>query len=94
MMEDNDEGENDENYPVNPEYGDTAMEENEEEEPEERASDVPADYLGQVITDAKIDCESEMERAKLERMLDDHKKLYPNYEDGQKKLGSTLELLQ
>jgi hypothetical protein len=34
MMEDNDEGENDENYPVNPEYGDTAME------------DVPANDLG------------------------------------------------
>jgi hypothetical protein len=28
-------------------------------------------------------------------MLDDHKKLlYPNCEDGKKKLGSTLELLQ
>jgi hypothetical protein len=38
---------------------------------------------------------SEKEREKLERMLDDHKKnLYPNCEDGQKKLGSMLELLQ
>ena len=32
---------------------------------------------------------------KFEQMLDDHKKLlYPNCEDGHKKLGSTLELLQ
>jgi hypothetical protein len=71
------------------------MEDNEEEEGEERASDMPADDLGQVIVDAQIDCESEKEMEKLERMLDDHKKdLYPNCEDGQKKLGSTLELLQ
>jgi hypothetical protein len=71
------------------------MEDNEEEEGEERESDVPADDLGQVIVDAHIDCKSEKEREKLERMLDDHKKnLYPNCKDGQKKLGSTLELLQ
>jgi hypothetical protein len=72
------------------------MEDNqEEEEGEERASNVPADNLGQVIVDAQIDYKSEKEREKLEHMLDDHKKnLYPNCEDGQKKLGSTLELLQ
>jgi hypothetical protein len=73
------------------------MEDNEEEEEEgeERASDVSANDLGQVIVDAQIDSESEKEREKLEHMLDDHKKnLYPNCEDGQKKLGSTLELLQ
>ena len=45
--------------------------------------------------DAQINCGSENERLKLERMLEDHKKLlYPNCEDGQKKLGTTLELLQ
>jgi hypothetical protein len=49
MMEDNDEEENDDNYPMYLEYSDTAMEENEEEEAEERVSDVPADDLGQVI---------------------------------------------
>jgi hypothetical protein len=55
---------------------------------------VLADDLGQVIVDAHIDYKSEKERKKLERMLDDHKKnLYPNCKDGQKKLGSTLELL-
>jgi hypothetical protein len=95
MMEDNDEEENDDNYPEFPETTNTAMEDNEEEEGEEWASDVPANDLGQVIVDAQIDCESEKEREKLECMLDDHKKnLYPNCEDGQKKLGSTLELLQ
>jgi hypothetical protein len=95
MMEDNDEEENDDNYPKFPETTDTAMEDNEEEDGEERASDVPADDLGQVIIDAQIDCESEKGREKLEHILDDHKKnLYPNCEDSQKKLGSTLELLQ
>jgi hypothetical protein len=43
---------------------------------------VPADDLGQVIADAQIDCESEKERDKLERMLDDQKKVYPNCKDG------------
>ena len=68
---------------------------NEEEGGEERASDEPADDLGRVIADAKRDCETEKEKLKLEQMLEDHKKLlYPNCEDGQKKLGTTLELLQ
>jgi hypothetical protein len=67
MMEDNDEEENDVNYPVYPKTTNTAMADNEEEEGEERASDMPADDLGQVIADAQI---------------------------GQKKLGTTLELLQ
>jgi hypothetical protein len=90
MMEDNDD-----NYPEFPETTDTTMEDNKEEKCEEQTSDIPADDLDQVIVDAQIDCESEKEREKLECMLDDHKKnLYPNCEDGQKKLGSTLELLQ
>jgi hypothetical protein len=83
MMEDNDEEENDDNYPMYPETTDTAMKDNEEEEGEERASDVPADDLGQGIANAQIYCKSEKEREKLERMLDDHKKnLYPNCKDG------------
>ena len=41
------------------------------------------------------DYESENERIMFECMLEDHKKLlYPNCEEGQKKLGTTLELLQ
>ena len=35
------------------------------------------------------------EKIKFERMLEDHKKLlYPTCDTGQKKLGTTLELLQ
>ncbi|KAK1608745.1 hypothetical protein QYE76_032418 [Lolium multiflorum] len=42
-----------------------------------------------------MNCGNEKERLKLEKMLDDHNKLlYPNCENGQKKLGTTLELLQ
>jgi hypothetical protein len=79
MMEDNDEEENDDNYLVYPKTTYTTMEDNEGEESEERASDMPANDLGQVIADAQIDCESEKEREKLEHMLDDHKKnLYPD----------------
>ena len=51
-MEDNEEEENDDNYPIFPEYGDTAMEENEEEEGEEWASDEPVDDLGRATVDA------------------------------------------
>jgi hypothetical protein len=41
------------------------------------------------------DCESEKEKAKFDQMLQDHKKLlYPSTENGQKKLGTTLKLLQ
>jgi hypothetical protein len=79
-MEDNEKEEDDENYHEFPEYGGTSMGE---------------DDLGQVIVNAHIDWESEKERLKFERMLEDHNKLlYPNCEDGQKKLDSTLELLQ
>ena len=35
------------------------------------------------------------EKTKFKRMIEDHKKLlYPTCEEGQKKLGTTLELLQ
>ena len=96
-MEDNEEEEDDDSYPMSPEgNGDTAMEYNEEEGGhEQRASDEPTDGLGRVISDEKRDCETQTEKKKLEAMLNDHKTLlYPNCEDGQKKLGSTLELLQ
>jgi hypothetical protein len=99
VMEDGDEEENDDdNYrSMFPEYADTEMEENEEEEGqgEERAPDEPADDLGRVISDARRDCDTEKERLQFEQMLRDHNKLlYPTCEDGQKKLGSTLELLK
>jgi len=40
------------------------------------------------------ECESDKEKAKFKRVLEDHRKfLYPSAKDG-KKLGATLELLQ
>ena len=76
------------------EYGafdDTAMGEAEEEVAVEEE---PTDDLGQAIRDAQRECESDKEKIKFERMLEDHKKLlYPTCEEGQKKLGTTLELL-
>ena len=75
-------------------FGDTAMGEGEEEA---SAEDTLAedDALGDVIRDAQRDFESDKEKAKFECMLEDHRKLlYPSAADGQKKLGTTLELLQ
>ena len=43
----------------------------------------------------QADCESETERLKFQKMLEDHRKLlYPDCENELKKLGTTLELLQ
>ena len=90
-MEDNEEEEDDDNYPMFPEYGDTATGEAEDQQ----ASDEPADDLHRAIVDAQRECESEKEKLKLKRMLEDHKKLlYPNCKDGNTKLSTTLELLQ
>jgi hypothetical protein len=69
-------------------FGDTAMG---EAKKEVAAEDEPADDLGQAIRDAQRECENEREKIKLERMLEDHKKLlYSTCEEGQKKLGTTL----
>ncbi|KAM0846372.1 hypothetical protein ACQ4PT_055707 [Festuca glaucescens] len=102
MMEDNEEEEDDDSYPMFPEYGDTAKggffpsEGNEDNEAEDQeAPDEPADDLGRAIADARRECETENERLNFDQMLEDHNKLlYPTCEDGQKKLGRTLELLQ
>jgi hypothetical protein len=73
-------------------FGDTAMGKAEEEV---AAEDEPTDDLGQAICDVQREYESEREKIKFERMLEDHKKLlYSTCEKGQKKLGTTLELLQ
>ena len=93
-MEDNEEEEDDDNYPMFPEHGGTTMGEDEAEY-EVIVDDQSDDDLRRAIRDAQMDCGSENERLKLERMLADHTKLlYPNCKNGQKKLGSTLELLQ
>jgi len=53
------------------------------------------DAFGDAICDVERECESEKENARFEHMLEDHRKsLYPTAEEGQKKLGTTLELLQ
>ena len=92
MMEDNKEEEDDDNYPP-PEYGDAATGEAEDQE---EPDDVPDDDdLRRVIVDARTQCESQNEKLKFDRMLENHKKgLYPNCEDGNTKLGTILELLQ
>jgi hypothetical protein len=96
-MEDNEE-EDDDNYPEFPEYGDTFMGEAEggsEGEVEGEARDEPPDDHGRTIADARRECETNKEREKLDRMLEDRKKsIYPNCQNGLKKLGSTLELLK
>ncbi|KAK1645169.1 hypothetical protein QYE76_062974 [Lolium multiflorum] len=99
MMEDDDEEEEDDD--MYPNYGDTATGHDEDEEAgggdqDEEASDEPVDDdLRRAIADAQRDAETENEKRKLKGMLDDHKKkLYPNCEDGNTKLGATLELLQ
>ena len=88
MMEDGEEEKYDDNY-VPPEYGDAT-------EDQEEPDDVPDDDdLRRVIVDARTQCESQKEKLKFDHMLEDHKKgLYPNYEDGNTKLGTVLELLQ
>ena len=76
-MEDNEEEEDDDNYPGHgfPEYDDTTMGDEAEpamrEEAEEEASDEPADDLGRAIADAKRNCASDLEKKKLQRMLED-----------------------
>ena len=86
-MEENKEEEDGDNYPMYPAYGDTATGEAENQE----ASDEPADDLGCAIVDAWRDCGTDNKRSKFARMLEDHNKpLYPNCEDGLKKLGSTV----
>jgi hypothetical protein len=76
-------------------YCDFAMEEGEEEMDAENSIAEDDDALGDVIRDAQRDCESEKEKAKFDQMLEDHKKLlYSSAKNRQKKLGTTLELLQ
>ena len=69
-----------------------------EAEDEEAPDDQPMldDDLRQVIVDARRESESDKEKMKLKRMLEDQKKLlYPTCEDpNNTKLGTTLELLQ
>ena len=65
------------------------------EEPEvDVAENDPSDDLGQALHNVQADCESETERLKFQKLLEDHHKLYPDCQNGLKKLGTTLKLLQ
>ena len=90
-MEDIKEEKDDDNY-VPPEYGDAAA--GEAVEDQEEPDDVPDDDLRRVIVDVRRQCESQKEKLKFDRMLEDHKKgLYPNCEDCNTNLSTVLELL-
>ena len=56
-------------------------------EEEVAAEDEPADDLGQAIHDAQRECESEKEKIKFERMLEDHKNCYTRLTKRGKKVG-------
>ena len=94
-MEDNEEEYFDDHFPGNAGIGafddDIPM-----EEPEvDVAENDPSDDLGQALHNVQADCESETERLKFQKLLEDHHKLlYPDCQNGLKKLGTTLELLQ
>jgi hypothetical protein len=47
----------------------------EDADEEEILEDVHVDDLGQVLKDAQKDCENDNEKAKLQYMIEDHKKL-------------------
>jgi len=65
-------------------FGDTAMEEAEDEAGPE-GTPVEDVALRDVIRDAQKDCKSKKEKIKFDHMLEDHKKLlYPSAQDGQK----------
>ena len=56
---------------------------------------VVEDDLGQMLREAEEGCETEKESRDLKRILEDYRTLlYPDYKQDQKKLGTTLELLQ
>jgi hypothetical protein len=95
VMEENEEEDDDNNLPdwaTGQAFANTVMEDVDEEVIPE---DGHVDDLGQVLKDAQRDCENDNEKAKLQRMIQDHRQLlYPDCKQGHKKLGTTLEMLQ
>ena len=65
-------------------------------EPEEDTEGyVVEDDLGQILRETEEGCETEKESRDLKCMLEDYRiLLYPDCKQGQKKLGTILELLQ
>jgi hypothetical protein len=95
VMEENEDEEDDNNIPdwaAGQDFADTLMEDTDKEEIPE---DGHVDDLGEVLKDAQRDCENDNEKAKLRRIIEDHRKLlYPDCKQGHKKLGTILEMLQ
>ena len=77
-------------------YHDAGFEDTTMGEPEEDAEGhVVEDDLSQMLRETEEGCETEKESRDLKRMLEDYRiLLYPNCKQDQKKLGTTLELLQ
>ena len=69
MMKDNEEEEDDDNYPMYPEYGDTARGEAEDEEAPDDQPMLSDDDICQVIVDTQRETEDPNEKLKLQRML-------------------------
>jgi hypothetical protein len=78
-MEENEDEEDDNNIPswvAGQDFADTLMEDADEEK---RSEDGHVDDLGQVLKAAQRDCEKDNEKAKLCRMIENHRKLlYPD----------------
>jgi hypothetical protein len=75
VMEENKEKEDDHNIPdwaAGQAFADTLMEDTEKEEISE---DIHVDDLGQVLKVAQRDCGNDNEKAKLQRMIEDDRKL-------------------
>ena len=65
-------------------------------EPEEvTEGHIVEDDLGQMLREVEEVCEKEKKSRDLKRMLEDYRTLlYPDCKQSQKKLGTTIELLQ
>jgi hypothetical protein len=87
VMEENEEEEDDNNisdWAAGQAFVNTLMDNADEEEIPE---DGHVNDLGQVLKNAQRDCENDKEKAKLQRMIQDHRKLLcPNCKQGQKSL--------
>jgi hypothetical protein len=76
-------------------FADDPMGEDYDSMEETQGASDPLDDLGEVLRDAKEDCERVKESKKFEHILEVHKKpLYLDCKEGRKMLSSTLEMLQ
>ena len=94
-IEDNEEEDFDDHFPRSARFG-TFDDDIPMKDPEASVGeDDPGDDLGQALHNVWADYESETERLKFQKMLEDHRiLLYPGCENRLKKFGTTLQLLQ